>query len=192
MTHEPGNTGATTADRRLIERIAIGDASALAELYDAHARTVYTLARRVLGDSTDAEDVVQHVFAQAWNQASRYDSRRATVIGWLVMMTRTRAIDQLRARHARPDSASSVAVPDLPSPEPGQDAALLTCEAVAAVRQALETLDDSLRQPIELAYYEGLTQTAIAERLAQPLGTIKTRMRTALAKLRTALGGEAM
>jgi RNA polymerase sigma-70 factor (ECF subfamily) len=164
--------------------MAIGDASALGDLYDAHARSIYSLALRILGDPADAEDIVQEVFTQAWRQAARYDSARATVTGWLLMMTRSRSLDRLRARQARPDRTIAVPLPDLPSTDPGQEAEALSAEDVARLRAALGRLDDAWRTPIELAYYEGLSQSAIAERLGQPLGTVKTRMRVALAQLR--------
>jgi RNA polymerase sigma-70 factor (ECF subfamily) len=177
-------------ERHRITRMAGGDAEALAELYDAHAGAIYSLAVRIVGDRRDAEEVVQEVFAQAWRQASRYDAGRATVIGWLLMMTRARALDRLRANHARPDGHSQSAVMEQPSGAPTQEALLLSDEAVAHVREALNGLEESLRVPIELAYYEGLSQSEIAARLDQPLGTIKTRIRTAIGRLRSALWAE--
>jgi RNA polymerase sigma-70 factor (ECF subfamily) len=167
-----------------MERMAIGEAAALGELYDAHARSIYTLALRILGDPSDAEDIVQEVFTQAWRQAARYDAGRATVIGWLLMITRSRSLDRLRARQARPDRTVATPLPDLASGAPGQEAAALNAEDVTRLRAALGRLGDAWRTPLELAYYEGLSQRAIAERLGQPLGTVKTRMRTALAQLR--------
>jgi RNA polymerase sigma-70 factor (ECF subfamily) len=164
--------------------MARGEAAALGDLYDAHARSIYSLALRILGDQSDAEDVVQEVFTQAWRQAARYDATRATVIGWLLMIARSRALDRLRARQARPDRTIAAPLPDLASGAPGQEADALTAEDVARLRTALGRLGDAARTPIELAYYEGLSQSAIAERLGQPLGTVKTRMRTALAQLR--------
>ena len=174
-------------DRRLVARLASGDSSAVADLYDAHAGQVYALAVRIVGDRSDAEDVVQEVFAQAWRQASRYDAGRATVIGWLLMMTRARAIDRIRARRARFEGAAALTLLDIPSADPGQEAAVITSQTVTRVRAALDALGESSRVALELAYYEGLSQSAIAARLGEPLGTIKTRMRTALARLRDVL-----
>ena len=179
----PGHAGEPVA-HRVVERMASGDASALGDLYDAHARSVYSLALRILGDPSDAEDVVQDVFTQAWRQAARYDARRATVIGWLLMMARSRSLDRLRARQARPDKTIAATLPELASSDRGQEAEALGAEDVKRLRAALGRLGDAARTPIELAYYEGLSQSAIAERLGQPLGTVKTRMRTALAQLR--------
>jgi RNA polymerase sigma-70 factor (ECF subfamily) len=177
-------------DRERVTRMAQGDTTALAELYDVHGSTVYSLALRIVVHVADAEEVVQEVFAQAWHQARRYDASRVAVVGWLLMITRARALDVVRARKARPDLVRPVAVPELPSSATGQEAAVLSEEAVAQVRTALSGLEDPLRIPIELAYYEGLSQSEIAERLNEPLGTIKTRMRTALSRLRTALWAE--
>jgi RNA polymerase sigma-70 factor (ECF subfamily) len=169
---------------RVVERMAAGEAAALGELYDAHARSIYSLALRILGNPSDAEEVVQDVFTQAWRQAARYDARRATAIGWLLMMARSRSLDRLRARQARPDRTIAAPLPDVASGDPGQEAGALNAEDVERLRAALDRLGDAARTPIELAYYEGLSQSAIAERLGQPLGTVKTRMRTALAQLR--------
>jgi RNA polymerase sigma-70 factor (ECF subfamily) len=171
-------------DRLAVERMVRGETAALGDLYDLHARSVYSLALRILGDPSDAEDIVQEVFTQAWRQAARYDAGRATVVGWLLMIARSRSLDRLRSRQARPDRTIATALPDLASAAPGQEADALSAEDVARLRDALGRLGDAARTPIELAYYEGLSQSAIAERLGQPLGTVKTRMRTALAQLR--------
>jgi len=182
------------ADRAILDRVAAGDQAALAALYDSHGRGVYSLACRIVTDRSDAEDVVQEVFTQAWQQASRYDQRRATVTGWLLMMTRTRAIDRVRARAARPaaSGAADTSLPDLPAAGPGMEAEAISAESAARLRRALGDLPDAQRRAIELAYYEGLTQADIAETLKEPLGTVKTRMRSALQKLRAALeaGGD--
>jgi RNA polymerase sigma-70 factor (ECF subfamily) len=108
------------------------------------------------------------------------------------MMTRTRALDHLRARQARPDRTVATPLPEIPNVEPGQEVVALTAEAVSRVREALRGLGESLRTPIELAYYDGLSQSAIAERLGQPLGTVKTRMRTAMFQLRRVLRAESV
>ncbi|HSC27744.1 MAG TPA: sigma-70 family RNA polymerase sigma factor [Vicinamibacterales bacterium] len=178
-------------DAACVARVADGDGAAIAALYDAHARAVYSLALRIVGDEADAEDVLQEVFAQAWRQAQRYDPARGTAAAWLLNMARSRAIDRLRARRARPDSRATAAADalDLELPaavvDPGD--ALATSRDAARVRTALEALPLLQRLPIELAYFEGLTQSQIAERLEEPLGTIKTRIRLGLLKLRDVL-----
>ena len=170
-------------------RIVEGDSVGIGELYDRYGRAIYSLAYRVLSDAAEAEDVVQDVFAQAWRQAARYDPARAAVSGWLLMMTRARAIDRVRARRSRPGlphTAEATAY-DPADPALGPEAALLTAADTERVRGALDELNEAQRASIELAYYEGLTQVEIAEKLQEPLGTVKTRIRTGLLKLRSAL-----
>jgi RNA polymerase sigma-70 factor (ECF subfamily) len=171
----------------VVARLAAGDMDAAAELYDRHAALVYALARRILRNDSDAEDVVQEVFAQAWRTAARFDSSRGSVIGWLLIMTRTRALDKVRARHARPDSEASALPDTLRAADPPVADAMIAAEHARIVRDALNALPPPQRTALELAYYEGLTQSEIAARLSEPLGTVKTRMRTALATLRERL-----
>jgi RNA polymerase sigma-70 factor, ECF subfamily len=178
------------ADHAAVERMARGDERALAELYDRYARPVYSLALRILQDCGDAEDVVQEVFAQAWGQASRYDVQRGTVAAWLLTRARSRALDRLRARRARPDLAgTSLHAVEIVDSAGAADLQLVSAEQVARVREALAELPVSQRAALELAYYDGLSHAEIATRLDQPLGTIKTRIRLAMIKLRESLGG---
>ncbi|HKB09450.1 MAG TPA: sigma-70 family RNA polymerase sigma factor [Vicinamibacterales bacterium] len=170
--------------------MARGDGTALAELYDRYTRPVYSLALRILRDTQDAEDVVQDVFSQAWRQASRYSPTRGAVPAWLLMLARSRAIDRLRARRARPegpsDNVASIHAVDAAPPAEHQ---LLSAEQIARVRAALDGLPVLQRVAIELAYFEGLSHVEIADRLEQPLGTVKTRIRLAMGKLRETLAG---
>lgn len=163
----------------LVLQIAAGDAEALARFYDLYAGLVNGLALRILRDVADAEDVVQEVFVQVWRQASRFDPSRGAAEAWLCTIARTRALDRLRRRTSRREDSEDQG-PGF-STMPRNDEAL-------AVRKALDTLPFDQRLALELAYYEGLTQTEIAERLAQPLGTIKTRIRTAMIRMREVLG----
>jgi len=178
------------ADLSAIARMAGGDQTALAELYDRHSRQVYSIAVRILQNPADAEDIVQDVFSQAWRHASRYDVARGAVGAWLLTVARSRAIDRLRARRVRPDlAAPGKIVRDVLDPALLQDAQLLTAEQVERVRGALGELPMPQRTALELAYYEGLTHKEIAERLQEPLGTVKTRIRLAMSKLRDTLAG---
>ncbi len=170
--------------------MASGDSSGLAALYDRHARAIYSLAIRILADAAEAEDVVQDVFTQAWRQATRYDAARAPVAGWLMIITRARALDRLRRRRSRIAEADmDASTPDPRDPDPSQETLAISAEQADRLRGALGELSDGQRAAIELAYYEGLSQSDIAERLHQPLGTIKTRMRSGLLKLREVLTG---
>jgi len=178
------------ADRAAFERMAGGDQEALGDVYDRHGRLIYSLALRIVRDQADAEDVVQDVFSQAWRQAARYDASRGTVLGWLLTLTRTRSIDRLRGRRSRPepsvDEAMLNAIPDTATPA---DVQVAWSGQVAQIRAALDGLSMLQRMAIELAFYEGLTHAEIAERLELPLGTVKTRIRQGLLKLRDRLAG---
>ena len=182
--------GSAAADHAALERMARGDHEALAELFDRHGRLVFSLALRILRDQSDAEDIVQDVFSQAWRQAARYESSRGNVIAWLLNLTRSRAIDRLRSRRARPDTAAgdpaALGQPDRSQPVDEQIA--LSTEA-ARIRAAVDELSVLQRVAIELAFYEGLTHVEIAERLELPLGTVKTRIRQGLLKLKERLAG---
>ena len=177
------------ADRHLIERLARGDGEALGEIYDRHGRRVYSLVLRIVRDQGDAEELVQEVFAQAWQQSARYAPARGSVAAWLLTMARSRAIDRLRARRSRPDLDQPESIPDPPDDAPGAEELLDEATRAAGVRSALNALSMMERLAIELAFYEGYTHTEIAERLEQPLGTVKTRIRQGLLKLRDQLTG---
>jgi len=176
------------ADQASLARVARGDQLAFAELYDRHARLVFSLALRILHERADAEDVVQEVFAQVWAQAGRYDASRGAVAAWMLMLTRSRAIDRLRARRARPETAAeSETAENVADLSATQDLELLSAEQVGRLQRALKDLPEAQRTALELAYYEGLTHAEVAQRLAEPLGTVKTRIRQAVIKLREAL-----
>ena len=162
----------------LIRRLVAGDHQALGALYDKYAGLVNALALRVLRDASEAEDIVQEVFVQAWRQAGRFDPARGTPEAWLCTMARSRALDRLRRRTARREESCEQAPPVVATPRN---------EEALAVRKALDGLSEVQRRALELAYYEGLTQTEIAARLGEPLGTVKTRIRSAMLRLRETL-----
>lgn len=177
----------------LVRRMRAGDVSAVAELYDRHAGAVYGLACRIVRNSADAEEVVQEAFLQVWQQAARFDSARATVAGWLLMITRTRALDRLRRMdtvHRRNEGLARVE--DLRAGAAwAADHVLMTEENGRGLRQAFEALPAMQRVAVELAFYEGLTHSEIADVLCQPLGTIKTRIRLGVHRMRGGLKGDA-
>jgi RNA polymerase sigma-70 factor (ECF subfamily) len=164
-----------------------GDELALASLYDRHELMVRACVLRILDRPMDAEDVVEEVFWQAWRQAGRFNSSRGTVISWLRSIARSRSLDRLRQQTRKgevdleDDDSASVIAPG------GAEGALLDAERAAIVRRALDELPAEQRRALELAYYEGLSQSEIAEKTATPLGTVKTRMRLAHQKLRESL-----
>jgi RNA polymerase sigma-70 factor (ECF subfamily) len=176
--------GVSAADTDVLRRLAAGDRDAVAELYDRHAGRVLSLAYRIVRNSGDAEDVVQEVFSQAWRTAGSYEPSRGSVAGWLLTMARTRAIDRLRARHSRPQASAAPDLDGIPSDTVSMSDRVIANQQAAHVRAAMTALPPEQKVALELAYFEGLTQSEIAERLQIPLGTAKTRIRAALASLR--------
>jgi RNA polymerase sigma-70 factor (ECF subfamily) len=181
------------ADRELVARAAGGDDEAIAALYDRYGGVLYAVAYRVAGQRADAEDAVIETFAQAWRDASRFEASRGSVAGWLTMIARTRALDIVRAR-ARRDRITATASSHEPQGLPAMGSwrgnpsdSYDHVERREQVQAALATLSPPQRQAIELAFFEGLSQSEIAERLKEPLGTIKTRVRLGMQKLRESL-----
>jgi RNA polymerase sigma-70 factor (ECF subfamily) len=180
-------------DAELVARVAQGDEQAVALLYDRYGTTLYTVAYRVVGQPADAEEVVLEAFAQAWRDAPRFEVGRGSVAAWLTMMTRSRAVDLIRSRQRRSRITDTAARED-PEASPAMGSwqdrpgeAVESNERQRQVAVALAQLSPPQQEAIRLAYYDGLSQSEIAERLKEPLGTIKTRMRLGMQKLREAL-----
>ena len=171
----------------LVARTANGEAEALAALYDATVALIYGLAQRILADHGTAEEVTSDVYLHVWRQGARYDPARGTPLAWLLMLTRSRAIDRLRARAARRESAALEAAAALPSPAPGPHDDAVVAERRRIVVAALATLSPEQREAIEIAYYGGKSHSEIATALGLPLGTVKTRIRVGMTRLRDAL-----
>ena len=178
----------------LLARIAAGDESAMGRLYDATSARVFGTALHLLRDRTVAEEATLDAYLQVWKTAGTWDPHRGGVLGWLLTIARTRAIDLLRARARR--TAREVALPESRSgeerldPAPGPEQSVRAGETAEAVRLALATLPREQRQALEAAYFGGLSHTEVAESLGVPLGTAKTRIRDGLAALRRALDAD--
>ena len=177
-------TGHKTSDLELVAAMANGDADALRALSARYARMLGALAYRFVKDESDAEEIAADALWQAWREAASCDPARSSVSAWRVMLGRSRAIDRFRAARARRP-------PENPQPEPAPVADALseleTAERAKIVKQAVGELETRERELLELAYFSDLSQTEIADKVGLPLGTVKTRMRTALIKLRDAL-----
>jgi len=173
----------------LVVQVAEGNEHALTRLYDRTSRIVYGLARRILGDTSAAEDVTLEVYLQVWRIAKTYDPGRGTVSSWLVTLTRSRSIDLLRSRQARRATLEQ-SLEEVPAPlDLRSDPERLSIEAAQAhmIQNCLEELPIDQRQALELAYFSGLSHTEIAIRTGLPLGTVKTRIRMGMARLRELL-----
>ena len=175
----------------LVARVAGGDQAAFEQLYEQSSPLLCTLVSRIVGNEGEAADLLQEVYLEVWRKASNYDHARGTPMAWLVTLARSRAIDRVRALGSRGKGVTA-SLDDTPASDliaSGADALELRAasERQALIWKALETLPLVQRQAIELAYYEGLTHVEISGRLNVPLGTIKTRIRLAMEKLRDGL-----
>jgi RNA polymerase sigma-70 factor (ECF subfamily) len=175
---------APTSDNELLRAVARGDESALAQVYDRYRLILFGLIVRILHSREEAEDVLQEVFLQVWRRAKDFDEARGRAFTWLVTVARSRALDRLRSLGARARLAEAA-----PPIEYIGDAAadVFQSEQAEVIRRALAQIPVDQRQALFLGYFEGLTQSEIAARLGAPLGTVKTRMRTGMTKLRELL-----
>jgi RNA polymerase sigma-70 factor (ECF subfamily) len=174
------------ADHVLVRRIVNREEAALAEAYDRYASLVYAVALRVLREATAAEEVLQDTFHRLWVVAARFDPERGSLPAWLAVAARHRAIDRLRQRDAEPNSDAGLA--DIQLPFDLEDEVSRN-RLLERVRTAMARLPQAHRTVLELAYFEGFTHTELARRTGEPLGTIKSRLRSAVASLRRELGG---
>ena len=178
-----------------MRKVALGDRLAFGQLFDRYNQLALNLAARVLNERQEAEDVVQEVFLQLWKDASSYRQERGNVSTWIVAIARSRAIDKLRSRKARrivdPVGDGTEEMQDLAERLPDPGAPQDDLDNQLLVRKAFGSLAVDQRVAIEMAYYEGMSQSEIAEALREPLGTIKTRIRSGLLKLKQALSSGA-
>lgn len=174
--------------RDYLGRSAAGDQTALAALYDESSQLVYSVALRLLGDVADAEEVTMDVYTQVWRSAAAYDGSRGTVTAWLIMLARSRAIDRVRSRSSRLQNETVFPETfDLPSGGPTPEHQSEQTQRRRHVTAALQTLPPEQREVVRLAFFAGLTHSELAARLQQPLGTVKTRLRMGMMKLREQL-----
>ncbi len=173
----------------LIARVAQGDRDAFGRFYDALAPLAFGLIRRLLPDRESAADVLQEVFWEIWREAPRYDPRRGSPEAWVIVRARARAIDQLRAGR-RKDRVFAPMPEGLESGGPSPESPPEVAAERVQVNAALSQLPEAQRRVIELAFFEGLSHSEIAARLGEPLGTVKSRMRLGMERLRSALQGE--
>lgn len=184
---EPRATGTVAEqDIRLAERLKQRDGAALAELYDLYGGLVYSVALRIVRSPGDAEEVTQEVFLYAWEKAPGFDPARGSFVTWMGTLARSRGIDRLRRQQSQERRRTALGLQtaaDLPHVIRA-DREVGLSEARELVQRALDRLPPEQREPIEIAYFEGLSQSEIAERLKTPLGTVKTRMRQGMIRLR--------
>jgi RNA polymerase sigma-70 factor (ECF subfamily) len=171
----------------LIRQTANQDREAFSQLYDRFSCLVYTLAMRMLRMPSDAEDLLQEVFVQVWHQANRYSEERGSPEAWIINIARSRAIDKLRARRRMEKSFVLTDDPAHAESTENVESSAAESETKLAMNSALAILPEPQRRVLALAYFEGLSQTEIADRLKEPLGTVKTRMRSGIHRLRDML-----
>ncbi len=173
-------------DRTVLDAVRRGDQSSLEELYRRHSPRLYALLLRMLRETADAEEVLQEAFIDAWRRAAEYSASRGSVEAWLITIARSRAIDRIRNRGARlrlVKQSEQLATTDAPQPEPPD------VHAQTRLRRALGTLPPEQRRALELAYWDGLSQSEISRETGDPLGTVKTRVRLGLQRLAELLAG---
>src|SRR3954449_6238116 len=175
----------------LLPAIARGDLAAFEALYDRHSSTLYALLLRILANPEDAQEVLQETFVKVWTSAKMFDAVRGSEVAWLISIARSRGIDKLRSRKIRGDRENDAGREisihsSFVEKATGADKAVQSQES-SAVRSALSELPEAQRLALELAYFEGLSQSEIAGKLGEPLGTIKTRMQLGMKKLRERL-----
>jgi RNA polymerase sigma-70 factor, ECF subfamily len=175
-------------DGDLVLRLQRRDPQALAELYDRYGRLVFSLILRVVRDAGIAEDLVQETFIRVWNRVQGFQAGKGSIGPWLLAVARNRAIDYLRSAGGRERNAIDLDEAIHPALSSDIEQSLLNSDRIRRVKAAMDKLSPNQRQAIELAYFEGLSQSEMAERMGQPLGTVKTWVRTALRSLRDELG----
>ncbi len=182
------NLLSTPGDAELVERLKRRDPKALGQLYDRFGRVAYSVIFRMVRDAAIAEDLVQETFLRVWTRIGSLDTQKGSIGVWLITIARNRALDYLRSAAARERHAPDVEEIERPSLYQDLENDILRSDSSRRVKSAMEKLSPNQRQVIELAYFEGLSQSEMAERMGQPLGTVKTWVRAALNVLRSEMG----
>lgn len=190
-TEATGTADLDPSDSDLVHRVAERDEAALADLFDRYSGLLLALSRRIVSDTSDAEEILQEVFLQVWNQAERYDKARSSVSTWLVLITRSRSIDRLRSRQVKERTLTALKQEksDFHTSPKGLGSVLLD-QRRQRLRREMRELPVEQRQVLDLAFFRGMTQSEIAGDTGIPLGTVKTRTLLAMKKLRRALQAE--
>ena len=175
----------------LIQQVVKQDREAFSQLYDRFSSLVFSLAIRMLKVRPDAEDLLQEVFVQVWRQASNYSEERGSPEAWIINIARSRAIDKIRSIRRMEKSFVLTDDPARAESSENVESSAAEAEAKLTMNSALTNIPETQRKVLELAYFDGLTQTEIAARLSEPLGTVKTRMRTGIQRLRDILRTQA-
>jgi RNA polymerase sigma-70 factor (ECF subfamily) len=189
---DPRSDLTSVSDTDLITLVTQGDQAALEALYERYSRAVYSFSLRIVGDAQVAEEILQEVFVRAWQQGGSFQSARGSLITWLLSITHNLSIDEVRRRKRRPQKADAeepeTILATLPDEGLDVEEEVWLSSLRVTIQDALRQLPAAQREAIELAYFQGLTQREIADALGEPLGTIKTRMRLGMLKLREQLG----
>ncbi len=189
---DPFDDLSAVSDADLITLVTQGNQDALGMLYERYSRAVYSFSLRIVGDAQTAEEILQEVFVRAWQQGGSFQSARGSLITWLLSITHNLSIDEVRRRKRRPQKADAeepeTFLASLPDEGSNVEEEVWLSSLRVSIQDALQQLPAAQREAIELAYFQGLTQREIADTLGEPLGTIKTRMRLGMLKLREQLG----
>jgi RNA polymerase sigma-70 factor (ECF subfamily) len=180
--------GTRDSNEQLLARVATGDRAAFAELYDATASRLYGLARRLLVDAAQAEEVTQEVYLEIWQTAARYEPSRGSAVGWMLTLTHRRSVDRIRSAQASRDRDLRIGIRDQAREYDQVAEAVEVRIESERVAVALQKLTELQRQAVTLAYFKGLSHTEVAALLHIPVGTVKTRLRDGLIRLRDELG----
>lgn len=181
-------SAATVSNEDLLQRVATGDREAFAQLYDRTAPRVFGLVERLLRDHAQSEEVTQEIFLEIWQTATRYDTGRGGAIAWMLTMTHRRAVDRVRASQASRDRDTRIGIRDFPTDFDSVSESVEVRIESERVKEAMMRLTELQRQAVQLAYFGGYSHSEVADMLSVPIGTVKTRLRDGMIRLRDELG----